>query len=108
MEEVLVITRKRLLRTAAIAVPAVAAVAVATTAVTATIRQGHPDAEEREDVANNSFAVTGSCGVERWSVKTGTDADRAKITLQATTQTTIAALTGLPAPGSLPANNRAA
>ena len=35
-------------------------------------------------------ALNGSCGVERWSVKTGTDADAGLINLQSTTQTTIA------------------
>jgi hypothetical protein len=50
--------------------------------------------------------LNGSCGVERWSVKTGTDADASLINLQSTTQTTIAALTALPAPTALPANNR--
>src|SRR5207244_10720075 len=48
----------------------------------------------------------GSCGVERWSVKTGTDADVSKINLQSTPQTTIAALAALTAPSTLPANNR--
>jgi hypothetical protein len=89
----------------------VAAIAVGiltVTGVSASIRQGHPDAEEHEDVTNNPLSSTGSCGVERWAVKTGTDADRAKITLQSTTQTTIAALTALSAPGSLPAANRVA
>lgn len=51
-------------------------------------------------------ALNGSCGVERWSVKTGTDADAGLITLQSTTQTTIASLIILPAPSTLPANNR--
>jgi hypothetical protein len=75
------------------------------TAVNAMIRQGHPDAEEHDDVTSAPLAFTGSCGVERWSVKTGTDADRANITLQSTTQTTIAALAALPKPGTLPAKN---
>ena len=44
--------------------------------------------------------------MERWSVKTGTDADAQLINLQSTTQTTIAALISLPAPTNLPANNR--
>jgi hypothetical protein len=39
-------------------------------------------------------------------VKTGTDADAGLINLQSTSQTTIAALDALPAPGNLPANNR--
>jgi len=51
-------------------------------------------------------ALNGSCGVERWPVKTGTDADAGLINLQSTTQTTIAALSSLPAPTTLPANNR--
>lgn len=50
--------------------------------------------------------LSGSCGVERWSVKTGTDADASLINLQATTPTTIASLIALPAPATLPANNR--
>ena len=50
--------------------------------------------------------LNGSCGVERWSIKTGTDADAGLINLQATTQTTIATLASLPAPSTLPANNR--
>ncbi len=51
-------------------------------------------------------ALNGYCGVERWSVKTGTDADAGLINLQSTTQTTIASLISLPAPTTLPANNR--
>ncbi|HTI23523.1 MAG TPA: putative Ig domain-containing protein [Kutzneria sp.] len=62
--------------------------------------------EENEEVVANPAAVTASCGVERWAVKTGTDADAGKITLQSTSNTTIASLTSLPAPSSLPSNNR--
>jgi hypothetical protein len=47
-----------------------------------------------------------SCGVERWSVKTGTDADVGKINLSATTAQTIATMRGWPAPSPIPANNR--
>jgi hypothetical protein len=61
--------------------------------------QGDPNAADQE-------ALNGSCGVERWSVKTGTDADAGLINLQSITQTTIASLTSLPAPTTLPANNR--
>src|SRR4030081_2190876 len=46
------------------------------------------------------------CGVERWSVKTGTDADVGTVNLTSTTSTTIAALRALTAPGTLPAANR--
>lgn len=51
-------------------------------------------------------ALSGSCGVERWSVKTGTDTDAGLINLQSPAQTTIAALISLPAPANLPSNNR--
>ena len=67
---------------------------------------GEPDQEEHEAVVFQPDASTGSCGVERWSVKTGTDADRSLINLQSTTSTTIAALTALSAPSTLPSDNR--
>lgn len=90
-----------------IAVVAVAVLAVATTAVSAAARHGRQgDAEEHEAVAANARSGTGSCGVERWSVKTGTDADAGKITLEPATQTTVAELDALPAPGNLPDDSR--
>jgi hypothetical protein len=46
------------------------------------------------------------CGVERWSVKTGTDADVGLVNLNSSTNTTIAALRSLAAPNPIPANNR--
>lgn len=48
------------------------------------------------------------CGVERWSVKTGTDADAAQINLLPETLTSIATMRSWAAPSSLPANNRIA
>lgn len=98
---------RRFPRAATIAVLALATVGLAGTGSTAGARHGlHPDAEEHEDVVSAPLSSTGSCGVERWSVKTGTDADAGKITLQSTTATTIAALGALSQPASLPANNR--
>jgi hypothetical protein len=91
---------------AAVAGAGVALVATAAIASNSHRRSGRPDAEENEAVRAMPYSSTGSCGVERWSVKTGTDADASKITLQSTTATTIAALDALPAPASLPANNR--
>jgi len=64
------------------------------------------DEEEREATVPHPGATAASCGVERWAVKTGTDADVSKINLNSTTSTSIAFLTGLAAPGTLPANNR--
>ncbi|HET6331437.1 MAG TPA: PKD domain-containing protein, partial [Holophagaceae bacterium] len=47
-----------------------------------------------------------SCGVERWSVKTGTDADVGLVDLSAPQTNTIATMRGWPAPSPIPANNR--
>jgi hypothetical protein len=44
--------------------------------------------------------------VERWSVKTGTDADVGLVNLNSSTNTTIAALRAPAAPNPIPANNR--
>lgn len=49
---------------------------------------------------------TGSCGVERWSVKTGTDASAGSVDLSSTTTTTVSAMRGYPAPASLPSSGR--
>ena len=46
----------------------------------------------------------GQCGVERWPVKTGTDADSRLVNLNSVTSTTIANLVALPAPAKLPEN----
>jgi hypothetical protein len=47
-----------------------------------------------------------SCGVERWSVKTGTDADVGKVNLSAPASNTIVTMRGWTAPSPIPANNR--
>lgn len=46
------------------------------------------------------------CGVERWSVKTGTDADVGLVNLNSTTNTTIASMRAFPTPSTIPSNNR--
>src|SRR3979409_1738725 len=65
-----------------------------------------PENEEPEALVVTPNSSTGSCGVERWSVKTGTDADASKINLASTTPTTISYPRSLPAPSTLPSNNR--
>jgi hypothetical protein len=91
-----------------LAIVAVVAVALGVAGgVDAALRHGpQPDSEETEPVVANPDSTTGSCGVERWSVKTGTDPDVGKINLQSTTPTTIATMVAIPAPANLPANNR--
>src|SRR5438270_6524618 len=51
-------------------------------------------------------ALFAQCGVERWSVKTGTDADAGMVNLNAPMNTTIANMRAFTAPNPIPANNR--
>src|SRR5579871_5716359 len=51
-------------------------------------------------------SASAQCGVERWSVKTGTDTDKATVNLSTSTATTIASLIALPTPSVLPPNTR--
>jgi hypothetical protein len=53
-------------------------------------------------------ALFAQCGVERWSVKTGTDPDAGKVNLGSSTNTTITSMRAAPAPSPIPANNRVA
>src|SRR5712671_3283404 len=50
--------------------------------------------------------ILAQCGVERWSVKTGTDADIGLVNLSSSTAQTIVTMRGWPAPSPIPANNR--
>jgi hypothetical protein len=49
-----------------------------------------------------------ACGVERWSVKTGTDADAGLINLSSTSSNTILTMRSWTAPNPIPPNNRVA
>lgn len=51
-------------------------------------------------------STTGSCGVERWSVKTGTDPDAHLVTISPAVPQTIAYLDSLTPPSPIPANSR--
>ncbi|HEY7872252.1 MAG TPA: PPC domain-containing protein [Rudaea sp.] len=64
-----------------------------------------PDAEHEALIAN-PYASSGSCGVERWSVKTGTDADVGSVNLANPQTNTIVTLRGWTAPNPIPPNNR--
>lgn len=55
-----------------------------------------------------AWQTFGQCGVERWSVKTGTDADKGLVNLGSSTATTIATMRSWTAPSPIPANNRVA
>src|SRR6266436_7902608 len=56
----------------------------------------------------SSTSIWSQCGVERWSVKTGTDHDASKVNLNSPTSTTIASMRAFTAPNPIPANNRVA
>ncbi|MFY9822842.1 MAG: hypothetical protein WAM82_15785 [Thermoanaerobaculia bacterium] len=47
-----------------------------------------------------------SCGVERWSVKTGTDADIGRVNVSSSSPNTIVTMRGWTAPNPIPPNNR--
>ncbi|MGH8041769.1 MAG: pre-peptidase C-terminal domain-containing protein [Rudaea sp.] len=66
-----------------------------------------PDAEHEALIAN-PYASSGSCGVERWSVKTGTDADAGSVNLSSPQSNTIITLRSWAAPNPIPPNNRVA
>ncbi len=63
-------------------------------------------AGEHETLRANPFASSGSCGVERWSVKVGTDPDASLVNLGSPTTQTIANLRSIPAPSPIPLNAR--
>jgi uncharacterized membrane protein len=54
----------------------------------------------------SSTPIWSQCGVERWSVKTGTDADAGLVNLSSSTDTTIANMIAFPTPSTIPSNNR--
>src|SRR5712692_670840 len=54
----------------------------------------------------SNSASAASCGVERWSVKTGTDPDAGLVNTAAVTRSSVAAMDAQPKPSSLPANAR--
>jgi hypothetical protein len=61
------------------------------------------DAQGRSEPAPITLTIAApTCGVERWSVKTGTDADAGKIDLVNTNSTSIVYLRSLPAPADPP------
>lgn len=58
--------------------------------------------------AMHAVSSSGSCGRERWSVKTGTDADAGRVNLNSASATTIAYLVSQPHPNSIPSDGRVA
>jgi hypothetical protein len=64
------------------------------------------DGQARTAGTNISLSVTSpTCGVERWSVKTGTDPDAALVDVNTATPVTIADMRSWPAPSPTPPDN---
>ena len=63
--------------------------------------------DDEEELVINPRASSGSCGKERWSVKTGTDADASKVNLTPVAGS-VASLIALAAPNPIPLSNRVA
>ena len=61
---------------------------------------------EHDALVSTPYASSGSCGVERWSVKTGTDPDASLVAINNPVPQTISYLTSLTAPSSIPLNAR--
>ncbi len=62
--------------------------------------------KEPELLVPNPNATTGSCGVERWAVKTGTDSDASLVDIATSTSATINQLTSIQPPATLPYDQR--
>jgi hypothetical protein len=67
---------------------------------------GYTSDDEHEALVATPDASSGSCGVERWSVKTGTDADVGLVNLSSTQPNTIVTMRSWTAPNPIPPNNR--
>lgn len=59
-------------------------------------------------ILSSSSSLLSQCGVERESVKTGTDPDAVKVNLGSSTNTTILNMQAFPTPNPIPPNNRVA
>ena len=81
--------------------------AIPVLALLTTCSGGKIDQGDEDDDEATVKTASGTCGVERWSVKTGTDPDVGKVHLTPQDDT-IAALGAVPAPAMIPANNRVA
>ena len=80
---------------------------VGTSAIGSHKRYPHAEpAGEHEGLKATPKASSGSCGVERWSVKVGTDPDASLVNINATTSQSITYLRGITAPVSPPLNAR--
>src|SRR5215471_9386298 len=65
------------------------------------------DAQSRNTAAPITLTISSpTCGVERWSVKTGTDPDAGLVDLSIIVPTTIAEMRSWTAPDTIPLNNR--
>ena len=86
-------------------------VAAGTTAGAKSLTVTITDAQARSGTTSIALVVestTAQCGVERWSVKTGTDPDASLVDLNQSTPTTITTMRSWTRPDTLPSNSRVA
>lgn len=95
----------RIESTAARPVTVVAAIGLLLSTATCDPRRNAPDQEEEDEVEEVITTAAGSCGVERWAVKTGTDSTTNLVHLTPQ-DTTIASLRALAMPSSIPSTTR--
>lgn len=81
---------------------------IGTAAAAGVYRLGPVHDSEPELLIPNPNATTGNCGVERWSVKTGTDPDAGQVDITTSTPASITALAAIQPPASLPSDQRIA
>jgi hypothetical protein len=98
-------------RRLSIAFASLAAVALTTGPIVLKDLSGHGSTTTTSQPENEQFiptlaASTGMCGVERWPVKTGTDADTSLVNTATTTPAAVTTMRSYSAPSSLPSNNR--
>lgn len=77
-----------------------------TASAAAAYRLGPAHDSEPELLIPNPNATTGSCGVERWPVKTGTDPDAGQVDMTSSTPASVAQLAAIQPPASLPNDQR--
>lgn len=77
-----------------------------TASATTAYRLGPAHDSEPELLVPNPNATTGSCGVERWPVKTGTDPDAGQVDISSSTPASITQLAAIQPPVSLPNDQR--
>lgn len=74
--------------------------------ITAEVRAEKVPTDVAAEVGDLEDFTSSSCGVERWTIKTGTDKGAKSINITSSTATTLAKLIALKPPATIPSNSR--